>query len=415
MPILNKDELKKAIRANNLYGVDDFKDLMGEITRNVVEVMLEGELTGFLGYEKHDHGGKEEAEYLGINNNNSRNGSSKKKVKSKYGELGLSIPRDRKGEFSPQLVQKGQNNIVGLEEKILSMYARGMSTRDISSHVEEIYGYKISAETVSNITDQIQIQQREWQSRPIEPIYMIVFLDCLFVKIRSESRVVRNMAIYNILGITIDGKKECLGFWISEDGESSSFWLGVLNELQNRGLKDVLIFSVDNLTGISEAISTVYPKAEIQKCIVHQIRNSNKYVNYKDRRELSGDLKSIYKASTEDQGLLALEGFDKKWGKKYPFAVASWKRNWTELSVFFKYPPVMRRLIYTTNPIESMNRGLRKTLKTKSSLPSQDSAQKLLYLSMKQMSEKWSRPLRNWGEIFPHLLIYFKERVEKYL
>lgn len=413
--LLNREKLKALIRSRNLSGEADFSSLMGSLTREVIEAFLEGELTDKLGYEKYDHSGKEAVEVIMERPPNSRNGSSKKSVKSTFGPLTLKVPRDRNGEFTPELIKKGQTNIIGLEDKVLSMYARGLSTRDISSHVEEIYGYKISPETVSAITDQVQERRRYWQSRPLEPIYAIIFLDCLFVKTRSDSGPVKNMPVYNILGITLEGKKECLGLWISEEGESSKYWLGILTELKNRGLKDVLIFSVDNLRGFSEALCAVYPQAEIQKCIVHQIRHSNKYVAHKNRRELSSDLKTIYQASTEKQGLLALEKLEEKWGQKYPHVISSWRNNWTELATFFKYPPSIRKLIYTTNPIESVNRGFRKVLKTKGALPNQSAVEKLIFMVIERMSDKWTRPIAGWNEISPYLLVYFKERVEKYL
>ena len=413
--LLNREKLREIVKKNGLEGTQAFNDLMRTLTGEIVEVFLEGELTDYLGYEKYDHDGKEAAEFLNGKKSNSRNGSGKKTVKSNFGPMEISVPRDRLSEFTPKLVEKGQNNIIGLEEKVLSMYAHGMSTRQISSHIEEIYNYKLSAETVSSITEEVQGRRRQWQNRPLESIYAIIYLDCLFVKIRSEAGPVRNMPVYNILGITLEGRKECLGFWISEESESSKYWLGVLDELKNRGLSDVLIFSVDNLTGISEAICAVYPNAEIQKCIVHQIRNSNKYVSYKDRKELSSDLKGIYKASTEEQGLAALDEFEAKWQKKYPYVGASWPSNWSELSTFFKYPEAIRKLIYTTNPIESVNSGLRRILKTKGALPKPDAVQKLLFLAIEGMSQKWTKPMRSWGQILPRLLIYFKERVEGYL
>ncbi len=413
--LLNRDKLKELIGSRSLSGKDDFNTLMGSLTREVIEAFLEGELTDSLGYEKYDHEGKEAVEVVLAQKPNSRNGSTKKSVKSKFGALTLKVPRDRNAEFSPELVKKGQTNIIGLEEKVLSMYACGMSTRDISSHVEEMYSYKLSPETVSTITDKVHERRRHWQARPLESIYAIIYLDCIVVKTRSDSGTVKNMPVYNILGITLEGKKECLGLWISEESESSKYWLGVLTELKNRGLEDVLIFSVDNLSGFSEALWAVYPKAEIQKCIVHQIRNSNKYVPYKDRKELSSDLKTIYKASTEELGLLALDKFEEKWKKKYPYVPTSWRNNWTELATFFKYPAPIRKLIYTTNPIESVNRGLRKVLKTKGALPKKSAVEKLTFLAMERMSRKWTKPIGSWSEIFPFIMVYFKERVEKYL
>lgn len=405
--ILNQAALKRLVKEQHLSGVNDFNRVLGEITKEVVEIFLEGELTGHLGYEKYDHKDKE--------TDNSRNGFTPKRVNSKFGKLELSVPRDRQSEFEPQLVKKGESDITGMEEKVLSMYARGMSTRDISSHVQEIYNYGLSAESVSQITDGVLDQGREWQNRPLEPIYAIVFLDGLVLKAKVERRV-EKVTVYNILGITLEGKKECLGLWIGGIGsESASYWMSVLTELQNRGVKDVLIFSVDNLSGISEAISAVFPQSEIQKCIVHQIRNSSKFVSHKDRKELSLDLKKIYKAVTEDEGVSGLEAFDQKWGKKYPHVVSSWQRNWSELSTFFKYSPEIRMLIYTTNPIESMNRGLRRVTKTKGVFPGEESIFKILYLAVERMSKKWTGCLNNWSVIYPQLLIYFGERVQKYL
>ena len=405
--ILNQAALKRLVKEQHLSGVNDFNRVLGEITKEVVEIFLEGELTGHLGYEKYDHKDKE--------TDNSRNGFTPKRVNSKFGKLELSVPRDRQSEFEPQLVKKGESDITGMEEKVLSMYARGMSTRDISSHVQEIYNYGLSAESVSQITDGVLDQGREWQNRPLEPIYAIVFLDGLVLKAKVERRV-EKVTVYNILGITLEGKKECLGLWIGGIGsESASYWMSVLTELQNRGVKDVLIFSVDNLSGISEAISAVFPQSEIQKCIVHQIRNSSKFVSHKDRKELSLDLKKIYKAVTEEEGVSGLEAFDQKWGKKYPHVVSSWQRNWSELSTFFKYSPEIRMLIYTTNPIESMNRGLRRVTKTKGVFPGEESIFKILYLAVERMSKKWTGCLNNWSVIYPQLLIYFGERVQKYL
>jgi putative transposase len=310
------------------------------------------------------------------------------------------------------VVKKGQRDISGFEDKIISLYASGMTTRDIKSHVKEIYNYDISPETVSTITDKVLDRAREWQNRPLEPIYAIVFMDATFLKMRSEGHV-QNIAVYNIIGINLDGKKECLGLWICEN-ESSKYWLSVLNELKNRGLEDVLIFSVDNLNGISEAIRADFPKAEIQKCVVHQIRNSLKHVSWKDRKMMANDLKGIYKAKTEKAGYSALEEFEEKW-KKFPHVSASWKRNWGELSTFFKYPEEIRRLIYTTNPIESMNRGIKKITKNKAILPNEQAVTKIVYLALRGIEKKWTTRLRDWALIYSQLAIFFEERLEKYL
>jgi len=429
--VLDKKAFRTFVKEKKLSGVDDFNQIMGELTREVVEIFLENELTDFLGYEKYDHKGKHESQTQVVESevdtesseleknqekSNSRNGFGSKTVESKFGPLRLSVPRDRQSLFEPQIVKKGATDIIGLEEKVLSLYARGMSTRDISTHVKDLYSIEVSAERVSQITDHIIEKARQWQSRPLESLYSIVYLDGLWVKMKVEGQV-KNVTVYNVLGITMEGQKDCLGLWIGDqnDGESSRYWLTVLTELQNRGVKDVLIFSVDNLTGFSEAISSAFPRAEIQKCIVHQIRNSTKHVTRKDRLELSTDLKVIYRASTADQGLLGLDEIEKKWGKKYPFIVPSWRRNWDELSTFFKYPEEIRRLIYTTNPIESTNRGFRKALKTKGAMPNQESVLKLLYLSVEKMSKNWTRKLPRWGEIYHHLAIYFEDRMTNYL
>jgi transposase-like protein len=396
MKLAKEKDVKDALGLN---------DLLSEISREVIETLLKGELTSFLGFEKNAPGEKDTS--------NRRNGFTAKRVKSKFGALEINTPRDRDSEFSAQLLPKGQRDISVLSEKVISLYAKGMSTRDIGAHVQDIYNFKISPEQVSTLTEGVLEQACQWQNRPLEPIYSIVFLDGIFLKMRVEGQV-RKITVYNILGITLDGQKDCLGLWIGE-AESSRFWLSVLNELKNRGVEDILIICVDNLSGIYDAIETAFPDAEIQKCIVHQIRNSLKHVSYKDRKALCSDLKGIYKAPTEKLGLLALEKFEKAWNEKYPNVAASWRKNWAELSTFFKYPDKIRRLIYTTNPIESVNRCMRKVIKTKSVFPTPESVQKLLYLVIEELSKKWTMKIADWGEIYPQLLVYFKERVEKYL
>lgn len=402
--IFDKKELKKFLKEKNVKNLDDFNALMSEVSKDVVEALLEGELTDHLGFEKYNHQAK--------TIDNSRNGFTPKKVKSKFGKIDLNVPRDRKSDFDPKIVKKYQRDISGLEDKIISMYARGMTTRDIQSHVKEIYNYEISPETVSTITDKVLDRAREWQNRPLEAIYAIIFMDAVFLKMRSEGHV-RSIAVYNIIGVNMDGQKECLGLWICET-ESSKYWLSVLNELKNRGIEDVLIFSVDNLTGISDAIQSVYPMAEIQKCVVHQIRNSLKHVSWKDRKLLAHDLKSIYKANSEKEGLSALEDFEKKW-QKYPHVAASWKRNWGELSTFYKFPPEIRRIIYTTNPIESMNRSIKKITKNKVVFPNEQAVTKVVYLSLQEASKKWTSRLRDWAMIYSQLMIFFEDRLSRYL
>jgi len=403
--VLDRAKLKKLLKEKGVKNLDDFNAFMRDVSKDVIETLLEEELTDHLGFEKHD----QKAKVI----DNSRNGFTPKSVNSKFGEIGLNVPRDRKSEFEPQVVKKRKRDISGLEEKIISMYAKGMTTRDIQSHIKDLYNYEISPETVSSITDKILEKAKEWQSRALEPIYAIIYMDAVFLKMRTEGHV-RNVAVYTIIGINLDGIKECLGLWVCET-ESAKYWLTILNELKNRGLEDVLIFSVDNLTGISEAIEAVYPRAEVQKCIVHQIRNSLRYVSWKERKAMATDLKSIYKAATEKEGSAALNDFSQKWDKRYPHVSASWKKNWPELSTFFKYPPEIRTLIYTTNPIESMHRQIRKVAKNKSSFPNEQALIKLVFLAVEGASRKWTMRQRDWAMIYSQLMIFFEDRLAKYV
>jgi len=403
--VLDRIKLKKLLKEKGVKNLDDFNAFMRDISKDIVETLLEEELTDYLGFEKYD----QKAKVI----DNSRNGFTPKIVKSKFGGIDLNVPRDRKSEFEPQVVKKRKRDISGLEEKIISMYAKGMTTRDIQTHIKDLYNYDISPETVSSITDKVLEKAREWQSRPLEQIYAVIYMDAVFLKMRTEGHV-RNVALYTIIGISLDGLKECLGLWICET-ESAKYWLSVLNELKNRGLEDVLIFSVDNLKGISEAIEAVFPRAEIQKCIVHQIRNSLKYVSWKERKTIAKDLKLIYKAATEKEGSAALDDFAEKWDKRYPHVSASWKKNWAELSTFFKYPPEIRTLIYTTNLIESLNRKIRKVAKNKSSFPNEQSLFKLVYLAVEETSRKWTMRHRDWAMIYSQLMIFFEDRLAKYV
>lgn len=296
---------------------------------------------------------------------------------------------------------------------ILSMYAKGMSVRDIQYHIKEIYNYDVSPETVSKITDAVIERAKEWQNRPLGPIYTIIFMDALFLKLRVDGRV-KNVAVYLMIGINLEGKKECLGIWLSQS-ESSKYWLGVLNELRNRGVNDVLLFAVDGLTGFSEAIHTVYPDADVQRCIVHQVRNSLNQMSWKDRKTVAGALRSIYTAPTEEAGLMALDNFEKKWSHKYPQVVQSWKRNWPELATFFRYPPEVRQLIYTTNPIESLNSRVRKTVKGKVVFPTETALFKALFLAIQEAENRWTMRIKNWPIIMGQISIYFAEKLEAYL
>ncbi|MGD8540063.1 MAG: IS256 family transposase [Candidatus Aminicenantes bacterium] len=403
--VLDRAKLKKLLKEKGVKSLDDFNAFMRDVSKDVIETLLEEELTDHLGFEKHDQKAK--------TIDNSRNGYTPKTVKSKFGEIGLDVPRDRKSEFEPQVVKKRKKDIAGLEDKIISMYAKGMTTRDIQAHIKDLYSYEISPETVSSITDKVIERAREWQSRPLEPIYAVVYMDAVFLKMRTEGHV-RNVALYTIIGINLDGRKESLGLWVCET-ESAKYWLSVLNELKNRGLEDVLIFSVDNLKGISEAIEAVYPQAEVQKCIIHQIRNSLRYVSWKERKAMAKDLRLIYEAATEEEGSSALDDFAEKWDKRYPHVSASWKKNWAEISTFFKYPPEIRTLIYTTNPIESLHRQIKKVSKNKSSFPNEQALIKLVYLAVEEAARKWTMRHRDWAMIYSQLMIFFEDRVAKYV
>lgn len=397
-------ELKKLIQESDVETTEDLQGFLRDLTKDVIETLYQGELTAHLGYEKHEQN---------TDTDNSRNGYGNKTVKSNSGEIDLNPPRDRKGTFDPKIVKKGQKDISGIETKVISMYARGMSTRDIQDHIHDIYGYNLSPATISAITDKVLKNAQEWQSRPLKKVYPIVFMDGIVVKLRVDG-VIKNVTVYVVLGIDITGHKSCLGLYVA-DTESAKYWLSVMNELKNRGVEDIFIFAVDNLSGISEAITTAFPKSEIQKCIVHQIRNSLKYVPWKERKEVANDLKKIYKASSKKEGEKQLDNFEDKWGEKYHHIGKSWRDNWSELSVFFKYPPSIRKLIYTTNPIESFHRTVRKGIKTKSSFTTEDSLLKLFYLIIQNVEKKWTKRIRKWGEIYSQLSIYFEERMENYV
>jgi len=384
---------------NSMQDINDlFKDMIGAFLENG----LEGELDDHLGYTKYDYRNK--------STDNCRNGTSSKKLKSSYGEIDIDVPRDRKAEFEPELVKKQQTSISGdIEEKIISMYAKGMTTSDIESHIKEIYGLSVSDSTISRITDKILPVVREWQNRPLESVYPVVFLDAVHFHVRSEGQIIKK-AVYVAIGLTENGIREVLGMWVGEN-ESAKFWLSVLNSLKNRGLEDILIACVDGLTGFNDAIEAAYPKTEIQQCIIHQIRNTTRFVYYKDIKELMGDLKEIYAAADEQAALQALDAFDSKWSTKYPKTAKSWKDNWATLSTYFKYPQEVRTLIYTTNIIEGFNRQLRKVTKSKSVFPTDDSLLKMLYLAMIDITKKWTGRRKDWGIIHSQLDIYFPSRM----
>lgn len=402
--LINREKIAQKVQSGEIASTADLSAILRGMIKEVVEAAMGAELTDFLGYEKNRSPESDMA--------NRRNGYSQKELSSKLGPITIDVPRDREAEFTPAIVKKRQKHLDGFEDLILSMYSKGMSTRDIQYHVKEIYNYEISPETVSKITDTVIDRAREWQNRPLEPIYAIVFMDAIFLKLRVDGRV-KNVAAYLMIGINLDGKKECLGIWLGQS-ESSKYWLGVLNELRNRGVNDVLIFAVDGLSGFPQAIHTVYPDADIQRCIVHQIRNSLAQMSWKDRKPVADALRSIYTAPTEEAGLMALQSLEEEWGKKYPQVILSWYRNWAELSTFFRYPAEVRRLIYTTNPIESLNSRVRKTVKGKNVFPTETSLFKALYLAVHEAEKRWTVRTKNWPEIMAQLSVYFQEKLENY-
>ncbi|MFO1257365.1 MAG: IS256 family transposase [Gammaproteobacteria bacterium] len=340
---------------------------------------------------------------------NKRNGTSQKTVKGENGEFELEIPRDRAGEFEPQLVKKHQRRLAGLDQKILSLYARGLSTRDIQAEIQDMYGVELSPTLISQVTDNVMDEVKAWQNRPLDPLYPIVFLDALVVKVKENKHII-NKAVYLALGINQDGLKEVLGMWVSLN-EGAKFWLSVLTELQNRGMKDVFIFCTDGLTGFPEAIEAVYPRSKIQLCIVHMIRNSTKFVNWKDRKPLCADLKKVYQASTIDEAETALLEFGEKWDKKYPNISQMWQRHWEHITTFFAYPEDIRRVIYTTNAIESLNMTVRKVIKNKRSFPSDEAMFKQIYLALNNIGKKWTMSIRHWGQAMNRFAIEFTHRL----
>lgn len=403
MPKVSKELLRNYIKEQNFKTSNDVLAAMKEMFADVLQEALEAEMDTHLGYDRYDVSEK--------STDNSRNGYSKKTVKSELGNVELNIPRDRKGEFEPQIVAKHQRSITGLDEKILSLYAKGMTTTDIKDQIRELYDVEISSETISNITSRIMPLVSEWQNRALEKTYSFVFMDAIHYKVREDKQIVVKAA-YVVLGVNMDGEKEVLGIWIGAN-ESSKFWLAVLNDLKNRGVENVLIFCVDGLKGFKEAISAVYPFAKIQRCIVHQIRASVKYISYKDKKAFVADLKKIYGAVNEDAATAALLELQEKWGTKYPNAVSSWEENWDNLITFFAFPDFIRKIMYTTNVIESLNSQYRKVTKNKKIFPTDDSLLKILYLATEKVSKKWTRKYPDWDLVINQLKILFSEILEK--
>jgi len=395
----NTRELARLLAAE-CNDTQDIASLLKKLFAGTIEEMLEAEMDAHLGYVKHDNNGD--------NSGNSRNGYGKKTIKSEWGESEISVPRDRRGEFEPKVIEKRQTRTDEIERRILAMYAKGMSVRDIEDQLRDIYGADISPSLISNITDKILPQVTEWQNRLLEDIYPVVFFDGVWFKTRKDSKVVKT-CVYSVLGVNMEGKKEILGIWSSES-ESASFWTTVFNELKNRGVKDILIACHDNLSGFGNALETVFPKTENQLCVIHMIRNSTKYVSYKEIKSVMADLKKVYGAVNEEMALFALEELRETWVSKYPQLLKTWDENWGNVSTFFKYPQEVRRLIYTTNAVEGFHRMLRKFTKTKVIYPTNDALRKSIYLSIQEISKKWTMPVQNWGIIIGQFMVFFEDR-----
>ena len=402
---ITKEQIRQIIADNNFTNVADVYAYLKEGFKDILQELMEAELDATLGYEKNQKGD--------LVSNNKRNGYSTKTLKSQYGEFPVDIPRDRNGEFEPKLIPKYQRDISGIEEKVISLYARGMSTRDIHDQLQDLYGIELSAEMVSKITDKLLPEIKEWQTRPLNPIYPFVFMDCIHYKIREDGRIL-SRAAYVVMGVSIDGYKDILSITVGAN-ETSKFWLGMLNDLKNRGLKDVLFFCVDGLAGFKEAINAVFPNAQIQRCVIHMLRNSFKYVSYKDLKKFASDFKNVYNAPTESAALAELELVKETWGKKYPYAISNWENNWEDVSSFFQFSDEIRRIMYTTNIIEGLNRQYRKVTKTKSVFPSDASLEKMLYLASRNITQKWTQRYRNWDQVLSQLIILYDERLTQYL
>ena len=403
MENVSKELLREYIKDQHFTNANEVLIGLKEMFKDVLQEALEAEMDEALGYCKYGTTSK--------NNDNSRNGYSKKTIKTELGPVELNIPRDRNGEFEPKIVPKHQRSVNGIEDKVLGLYTTGMTTRDISEQIKELYGVDISAETVSNITNRILPLVSEWQNRPLEKTYSFIFMDAIHYKVREDKQIVVKAA-YVVIGVNMDGEKEVLGIWIGAN-ESSKFWLSVLNDLKNRGVQNVLIFCVDGLNGFKEAIGATFPFAKIQRCIIHQIRSSMKYIPYKDRKAFVGDLKGIYKAINEEVAMDNLLSLKEKWSSKYPNAVKSWEDNWDNLSTFFAFPDNIRKIIYTTNVIESLNSQFRKVTKTKLIFPNDDSLMKMLYLAVERVAKKWTRSYPEWDLVINQLNIVFSDILEK--
>lgn len=394
------DDLLKGKRPEEILGEGG---LLKELTKRLVERALAGEMTAHLGYEKHAVEGR--------NTGNSRNGATSKRVLTDTGEISIEVPRDRKGEFDPQLVPKGQRRLPGFDEKVIALYARGMTTREIQGHLQELYGVEVSPALISSVTDAVLEDVQAWQSRPLEAVYPIVYLDAIHLKLRTDGHV-KTQAVYLALGVTLEGEKDLLGLWVGE-AEGAKFWMAVLTELKNRGVQDILLACVDGLRGFPDAIGALYPRTEVQLCIVHLIRNSLRYVNWKERKAVARDLRAIYAAPTAEAAEAALEAFARKWDGRFPSISQSWRSRWEHVIPFFAYPPEIRKVVYTTNAIESINASIRKVTKKRGAFPTPDSLRKVLYLAIRKASERWSRPVKDWPAALNHFAIVFEGRVPR--
>ena len=389
-------ELGKATSIDDFYGKDG---IFARLFSKTIEEMLEAELTSELGYERYKAKGR--------NSGNNRNGHYSRKMRTSGGDAEIKVPRDRNGEFQSALLKKNSNEI---EQKITAMYAKGMSTRDIQDMLAELYGIDVSPETISAITDKVWPLVEAWQNRPLAPVYAILYLDAIHIKLKRDGKI-DNVAVYNVLGVGLDGHREILGHWIGDGAEGANFWLSVITDLQNRGVEDVFIAAIDGLTGFKDAIQSVFQKTQVQRCVIHQIRQSLKYVVWKDRKAFVADLKTVYQAATREKAEANLLQLEQNWGSKYGAAIRSWQNNWDDLATFFEFPKEIRRLIYTTNTVEGYHRQLRKVIKNKGSFPTEQSVRKLLYLATMNITKKWTAPIRNWPLILNQLAIRFENRM----
>jgi putative transposase len=393
------EEFKRLVRTQfkGAKGTKELTGLFQQMFKQAVQELLQAEMDEHLGYEKHSP--------EGYQFNNSRNGNNYKNIKTKLGEIPIEVPRDRDGTFQPQLIPKRKRIMDEIEDQVLSLYTHGMSTRDIENHLKELYGVEMSEATISHITDRIIEHINQWKSRLLEPVYFIVWMDAIVFKVRSQGKII-DKAVQIAVGLNKEGKKEVLGLWICEN-ESASFWMSVLTNIQSRGVSDILITSTDNLKGFTEAIKAVYPDARTQICIVHQLRNSLKFVVWKDKKKVAQSLKMIYSAPDEESALKQLENFQKDWGHKYPYIGQSWERNWANLSVFYQFPLQIRKIVYTTNLIENVNRNIRKYTKAKAILPNDTALEKVVYLALMQTEKKWTMPIRDWAIVLLQFINIF--------